>query len=81
MYVCLSLHGSSLRRQICREDPTRPEAECLLLAEPLSRGVRLTPLLRERSFGTLDALPLENYNQVTRSPEAGEQSEIHDDHL
>ena len=50
-------------QQACEFDDTRPYEECALLATP-DEGVVRTPLLRERWFGELDALPLKNYNQV-----------------
>jgi|EP00908_Phaeocystis_cordata_P017056 broad specificity phosphatase PhoE len=50
-------------QQACEFDDTRPQEECALLATP-DEGVVRTPLLRERWFGELDALPLKNYNQV-----------------
>lgn len=49
---------------VCKGDPSRPDAACELLAAPLSLGVVLTPLLRERWFGSLDTLPLKNYNKI-----------------
>jgi len=49
--------------QVCLADPSRPSEECVILQGPTSTVV-LTPLLRERWFGTLDTLELRNYNKI-----------------
>jgi len=54
-------------QDVCINDPARTGEECALIAEipaGLAVGVAQTPLLRERWFGALDALPLNNYQQV-----------------